>query len=136
MKTTQKILAVILSFMMLICLAACDNGVEQTGLWENATYTKNETVGDGTKEIKVDIEAEDQTVTLTVKTDKATLGEALYELGIINDPSFFDVCNGMEASWDKDNAYWAFYTGETLINHGVGDEKISGGEHYRLVYSK
>jgi hypothetical protein len=60
----------------------------------------------------------------------------MYEQKLINDASFFNVLNGIEASWEKDKAYWAFYEGETMMPHGVNDEKISGGESYRFVYTK
>jgi hypothetical protein len=93
-------------------------------------------VGKGEKTVTLTVEAADQSITITLKTDKATLGEAMYEQKLINDASFFNVLNGIEASWEKDKAYWAFYEGETMMPHGVNDEKISGGESYRFVYTK
>ena len=137
-KTATKLLAVILSFVFILCLVSCNKTSEEakSGIWENAAYTQNETVGEGSKEITVDIIAEDKTVTLTVKTDKATLGEALFALGLINDASFFDVLIGIKADWNKDKAYWAFYKGDEMMNAGVNDAEISGGEYYRFVYTK
>jgi hypothetical protein len=133
----KSTLLIILSIVFILCLASCNEpAVEKKGLWENATYTKDTTVGKGAKEVKIDIVADDQTITLTVKTDKATLGEALYEQGLINDPSFFDVLNGMKADWNKDQAYWCFYEGEEMMMVGVNATEISGGEHYRFVYTK
>ena len=137
MKTAIKTtVSVVLSVIMVLCLFSCGEKVDATGLWENATYLKDTTVGKGEKTVLVDIEAGDQSITITVKTDKATLGEALYEHGIINDASFFDTANGIKADWNADKAYWAFYEGEDFMMVGVGEAKISGGEHYRLVYSK
>ncbi len=105
-------------------------------LWTDATYTEDTTVGEGAKTVSVEIEAADKKITITLKTDKATLGEALFDLGIINDPSFFDTANGIKADWNKDGAYWAFYIGSDYAPHGVSDEAISGGEAYRLVYTR
>ena len=137
MKTATKItILTVLSIVMILCAVSCGEKVDATGLWENATYLKDTTVGEGEKTVLVDIEAGDRSVTITVKTDKATLGEALYEHGIINDASFFDTANGIKADWNADKAYWAFYEGEDFMMVGVGEAKISGGEHYRLVYSK
>lgn len=137
MKTAIKTtVSVVLSVIMVLCLFSCDEKVDATGLWENATYLKDTTVGKGEKTVLVDIEAGDQSITVTVKTDKATLGEALYEHGIINDASFFDTANGIKADWNADKAYWAFYEGESFMMVGVGEAKISGGEHYRFVYTK
>lgn len=133
--TTSKFLAIIISVLCILSLVAC-NQVDATGLWETATYRSDTTIGNGQKTVLVDVVVNDQKITLTLKTDKANLGEALYEHNLINDPTFFDTLNGMKADWDKDGAYWAFYTGDEMMNIGVGDETVEGGEHYRLVYTK
>ena len=110
--------------------------IEATGLWANATYLENVTLGTGSKTVKLDVEAQGQKITITLNTDKATLGEAMYEHELINDPAFFDILNGIKADWNKDNAYWGFYQGEDFMMVGVNDTNISGGEHYRFVYTK
>ena len=110
--------------------------IEAVGLWETATYLSNTTVGIGAKTVTFAVEAEGKSLTITLKTDKATLGEAMYEHKLINDPTFFDTLNGIVASWANDQAYWAFYKGDTMMPHGVNDEKIDGGENYRFVYTK
>ncbi len=136
MKTASKILTVILLVTIVMSMAACGNKVDREGLWENATYVKDTTVGDGEKTVKCDVVVGENSITITVKTDAATFGEALYENELINDPSFFDTCNGIKADWNKDQAYWAFYNGENYMDVGVDKATISGGEHYRLVYTQ
>ncbi len=139
MKKTVKILPLMLSVIFILsCFAACnkDSKKKMSGLWDSATYKEDTALGEGNKEIKVDVTAGDKTVTFTVKTEAETLGGALFSLGLINDPSFFNVVNGIEASWEKDKAYWGFYQGEEYMLVGVNDAKISGGESYRLVYQK
>lgn len=139
MKKTMKTAASLLALLMLVvCVVSCGEKVEATGLWENATYLSDTTVGEGANTVTVIITAEEKTVTLTVKTDKATLGEALYEHGIINDATFFDTCIGMKADWDKDAAYWAFYVGDEMAQYGVGDERAvtTGNPTYKIVYTK
>lgn len=139
MKKTMKTAASLLALLMLVvCVVSCGEKVEATGLWENATYLSDTTVGEGANTVTVIITAEEKTVTLTVKTDKATLGEALYEHGIINDATFFDTCIGMKADWDKDAAYWAFYVGDETAQYGVGDERAvtTGNPTYKIVYTK
>ena len=113
------------------------NGVA-TGLWANAIYTEDTTLGEGANTITVLVTAEDKTVTFTIQTDAATLGEALYALELINDPSFFDTCNGMVADWSRDNAYWCCYADGVTMNHGVADEEIAAGNTsvYELIYTK
>ena len=151
MKTTAKrLLALLLCLLTLCLLCACnpqdevevptgENGFTETqldALWNTAIYIENTEVGSGSKTITVDVVAKGHTVTLTVKTDAANLGEALYALGLTNDASFFDVANGMKADWNADQAYWAFYIGETMASYGINDAAISGGEYFRLVYTK
>ena len=145
----RTLIALLLVLTALLSLAGC-NGADQTeatepvggeeiaaeGLWKTATYRKNATVGEGSKSVEVDVEAEGKKITITVKTDASTLGKALFDAKIINDASFFDTCNGIKADWDADKAYWAFYVGKDYASVGVDAAEISGGEHYRLVYSK
>ena len=143
----KNLAAILLILALVFAIASCslgDNGssggeggdVLEESLWDNATYKESTSLGEGAKTVTVSIEAEEKSVTLTVSTDKATLGEALFELEIIDDPSFFSTANGMLASWEEDHAYWAFYQGEEYMMVGVGDAAISGGESYRLVYTK
>ena len=134
----KKILKVSTCLLLLLATLALLIGCapKPTGLWADATYTKDTTLGSGKTTVSVAIVCEDKTVTLTVKTDKDNLGAALYELEIINDPSFFDTVNGIKADWDADKAYWGFYIGEEYAMHGASDEKITNGGVYKLVYTK
>ena len=133
--TVTKTLAIILSVVCFVCLVSC-NKVDAKGLWEDATYLSDTTLGKGATTVSFDIEVEDQKITITLKTDKTKLGDAMYEHGLVNDPSFFNVLNGMTADWDKDHAYWAFYKGEEMMMVGVNDTEIKDGDHYRFVYTK
>jgi hypothetical protein len=133
-KTIVSTVSVVLAVICLLCFVSC--GADGGDLWANATYKSDATVGEGAKIISVIIETPEKVITLSVHTNMTTLGAALYQYGLINDISFFDELNGIVASWDKDQAYWAFYEGETLMPHGVNDENIGGGEAYRFVYTK
>lgn len=133
--TLHAITAAILALTLVLCFAACSRPVDPTGLWESATYLESTELGAGAYTVRVDVVAGEQSITLTVKTDKDNLGEALYEHGIINDPSFFDTVNGMRADWSAGGAYWAFYEGTTLMPVGV-NRVSTDGKHYRLVYTQ
>jgi hypothetical protein len=145
-KLFKTLLILLASILVMLSLGACDLGKKEeepttpegqlAAIWNTATYTENAEVGSGSKTITVDVVAKGHTVTLTVKTDAANLGDALYALELINDASFFDVANGMKADWNADQAYWAFYIGETMASYGVNDAAISGGEYFRLVYTQ
>lgn len=135
-KSVASTVSIILSVLLLFCFVSCGEKVDATGLWESATYRSDTTIGNGAKTVSFDVEAGGQKITITLKTDKTTLGEAMFEHGLINDASFFNVLNGMEASWENDQAYWAFYEGDKKMPHGVNDESISDGASYRFVYTK
>ncbi len=127
--------ALLLCLAFSVCLIAC-NDVEKTGIWESATYLNDTTVGEGQKEVTVIISGEEQSITLTVKTDEKTLGKALHKLELINnDNGLFDTVIGMKADYSKNQSYWAFYdANDNYMNSGVFDTEISGGEIYKFVY--
>lgn len=148
MKKFLSALLIILSILSLLSFVACDGGetettpppseetLEAVGLWANAKHLASCEIGEGSKNVTVTVVADGKSIALTVKTDKDDLGAALYELGIINDPTFFDTCNGILASWDKDQAYWSFKQDGKMLNYGVGDAKINGGESFSIEYTK
>ena len=141
MKTTIKstILA-ILSLVFIVCLVSC-NTVEKTGVWENATYLNDAEFGNGAKTVVVEVKAEDETVTFTIKTDKDTVGAALIEHGLIEGEEgqyglYVKVVNGIRADYDLDKRYWAFYVDGEYAMKGIELTEIDEGAKYRLEYAK
>ena len=95
-------------------------------------------IGQGAKTFTMTVtDAEKNEYVLTIHTDKKTVGEALseYELADIAD-GFLTAILGMEASWEKDKAYWAFYINGDFAMTGVNDTDIEDGGNYALVYTK
>ena len=149
-KTLLTLLSMILVISSLLCFAACDTSegetgeettsnqeaIEPVGLWADAKYLTDTVLGSGSKTVTVDVEAEGKKIRLTIHTDKATLGEAMYELSLVNDPSFFDTLIGIKADWSKDHAYWSFYDGKTLMMVGINEAPVNETADYRLVYTK
>ena len=84
MKFATRIGIFLLAALLCLPLVACAD-VEVTGVWENAAYTSDQTFGEGTKTVTVAVTAEEQSLTLTLRTDKETLGDALREHGLIED---------------------------------------------------
>lgn len=133
---TSLVLTLVLVLALCLLLVACgETPPPEESLWDSATYTADATVGEGARTVTLRVEAGERSVTLTVKTDEDTLGEALYALGLINDPSFFDTVCGMRADFDATGAYWAFYIGGDYATLGVADAGITGGESFALVYT-
>ncbi len=139
MKQKIKIaVSMLLAAALLCCAVSCAGTVDTAALWASATYSADTTLGEGANTVTVAVEAGEQAVTLTIKTDKATLGEALFEHGLVNDPVFFDTCNGIKADWSKEKASWAFYVDGELSGFGIGDTKAetTGAHAYKLLYTK
>ena len=136
MKTTNRALSLLLAILMIFSLTACfKHKVDVTGLWEQATYTKDTMLGKGKTTVEVEFVIEDQSITITLKTDKETLGEALYEHSLINDPSFFDTANGIKADWNTNQAWWKVCKGGQMTMVGIDELILADGEHYEIIYT-
>lgn len=148
MKTNIKtalhsVLSVVIILTCVLGLAACGNEVQKTGLWENALYTKDTTLGSGKKTVTVEVEAEENKITFTVKTDAETLGDALLENKLVEGDEgqyglFVTSVNGIKADYSAGGSYWAFYIGDEYAATGVDGEKLGDDSDtvYRLVYTK
>lgn len=141
----KKIVSISVSLVILLTciftLSACSKGVNKTGLWENAVYLEDTTLGEGAKTVTLQVCAEQQTVTFTVKTDKETVGEALLENKLISgDESqyglYIKVVNGITADYDVDQSYWAFYVNGEYATSGVDTTDIDESAVYKLEYAK
>ena len=139
-RTVKSIVAILLALIFVFALVSC-NKVEKTGVWENATYRKDMEFGDGAKTAVVEVKAEDQIVTFTIKTDKDTVGAALIEHELISGEEgpfglYIKVVNGITADYDIDKSYWAFYIDGEYAMTGVDTTEITEGAKYQLVYTK
>ena len=159
--TIKKLLSLLLAVICILMLAACNNtetpdsgnddektetdgtqdGTQIEGIWKDATYLEDTVIGEGAKTILVEVKAEDKTVTLTVKTDKTTVGDALLEHGLIAGEEsqyglYVKVVNGMTADYDVDQIYWAFYINGEYAMSGVDSTNIVDGATYRLERTK
>lgn len=135
----KRIVLIVLCLVLALGLSACGDKAP-TG-WEGADYTADTTVGSGAITLYVDFVKDDETVKITVCTDAATLGDALLEHGLIaGDVSAYGLyvteANGITADYDKDGAYWGFYSNGEYLMQGVDATDIADGQHYEIVYTK
>lgn len=139
-KTIKSAASIILALVFVMAFVSCSK-VEKTGVWENATYREDMEFGEGSKTVVVEVKAEGQTVTFTIKTDKDTVGAALIENGIIDGEEgpyglYVKVVNGITADYDIDQSYWSFYIGGEYAMTGVEKTNITEGITYQLEYTK
>ena len=139
-RAIQSTVAVILVILSVFCMVSC-NTVEKTGVWTNATYRRDMEFGSGSKTVVVEVKAEEQTVTFTVKTDENTVGAALLEHKLIEGEEaqyglYIKKVNGMTADYDVDQSYWAFYVNGSYAEAGIELTEIQEGAVYQLAYTK
>ena len=139
-RTIQISFSLLLSLMLALCLISC-NQVDKAGLWENATYRRDMTFGEGEKTLAVEVEVGEDSVTFTLKTDKETVGEALLEHDLIAGEEgayglYVKEVNGIVADFDVDQSYWAFYINGEMAMTGVDMTTIEEGSVYKLAYTK
>ena len=137
----KKLLCLILAVLMLAGAFAAGTKKDLGPLWESAAYTENTELGEGKTTITLDVVAGDKTVTFTLKTDKTVLGDVLKEHKLVEGEDgefglFIKSVNGIEASWEKDQAYWNVTKSGEMLMTGVDGVTIANGEKYELTYTK
>ena len=145
----NKLLALLLALVMVLALAACGNKAQDNGgagddanVVTDGTVAAGATVGKGATAFTVEVAQLDGTsITFTVNTDKATVGEALLELGIVAGDDteyglYVKTVNGVTLDYDADGAYWAFYINGEYAMTGVDATNIEAGATYALKAEK
>ena len=140
-KTFKSVTCALLSLALILCLASCGNSVDKTGIWANANYLNDTEFGNGKTTVQVEVKAEEHSVTFTINTDKATLGEALLEYELIAGEEsqyglYVKAVNGITADYDVDQSYWSFCKNGEYMMNGVDSTEIADGEHYEFIYTK
>ena len=145
----NKLLALLLALVMVLSLAACgskgqDNGDAgaDAGTVTDGTVADGAVIGEGKTAFTVEVAQLDGTsITFTVNTDKATVGEALLELGVVAGDDteyglYVKTVNGVTLDYDADGAYWAFYINGEYAATGVDSTNIEAGAVYALKAEK
>jgi len=110
----KKLLSLLLVLIMVFTLVACS---------AKTSFTVVTTDLDGKE------------TTHKIKTDAATVGEALIEEGLIKGHDteyglYVDEVNGIALDWDKDGKYWAFYINGEYAQTGVDTTNVEDGAVY------
>lgn len=141
----NKLLALLLALVMVLALAACGNKEQDNGgagddanVVTDSVVADGATVGEGKTAFTVEVVQLDGTsIKFTVNTDKATVGEALLDLGIVAGDTteyglYIKTVNGVTLDYDADGAYWAFYINGEYASTGVDSTNIEAGATYTL----
>lgn len=134
-KTMSFILCMVLIVAMALSATGC-NGSKNNDTPSTDTTADTVVLGEGSTSFAFSVTDQDgNTSPFEIHTDKATVGEALLELGLIaGDDSeyglFVKTVNGITLDYDKDGKYWAFYIDEEYASSGVDSTQITDGSSY------
>lgn len=143
MKKTQftKLLSALVCIVLIAAIAlgtaGCNDNTKdavstaQTSSAQNGEVKFNFTVVDPLGEEK----------SFEITTDKATVGEALLEEGLIAGEDgpyglYVKTVNGTTLDYDTDGMYWAFYVDGEYATGGVDTTDVSDGGNYAFKAEK
>ncbi len=129
---------------MAFCTFGCENNQNDVSDTPVSDSSGVEVTEVGTGETVFDFEVVDGEGKITkfkVKTDKKTVGEALVDAKLIEgDQGAFGIyvkkVNGIEADYDKNKTYWAFYIDGEMALTGVDKTEIKDGAVYKFKVEK
>lgn len=132
----KKIVCLFLCFILTVSLVACGSDPG-----ESAGFTPvsdGAVLGEGAKSFPLEIVDRDgNSITVTIYTDAEMVGTALQDVGIVEGSMgpyglYISHVNGIEAVYEIDATYWAFYINGESSMTGVDQAPIVPGETYML----
>ncbi len=124
---------------MLGCNEQPKNGDENTTA---TTVTSQKELGQGAVSFTFTVtDKEGNAQQFLIHTDKATVGEALSEHGLITGEEgayglYVKTVNGITADYDTDKTYWAFYVNGEYALTGVEKTAVTDGASYAFKVEK
>ena len=135
-KLFASVLCMVLIVAMALSMTACTN--------ENA-----DNANAGQDQVQVTemsftfevVDKDGNTETFDITTDKATVGEALLEEGLIAGEEgqyglYVTEVNGIVADYNVDQTYWAFYVNGEYASSGVDTTDVEDGSTYSFKVEK
>lgn len=127
-KVLLSVISLVLVAAMALSFAACSNDENTVGSGEKSFIFK-----------VVDLDGTEKE--FTIKTDAATVGEALVAEGLISGAEseyglMVDTVNGQKYDYTADGAYWAFHINGEYAMTGVDLAEITDGATYSFVATK
>ena len=140
-KPLSFIVCIVLITAMALTAIGCNDNKTPTA-YGTITVKDGDTIGEGAIEFPLEIvDGEGNSVNVTVKTDKTTVGEALLDVKLIGGDNgdyglYVKEVNGVVADYDVDKTYWSFYVDGEYAMSGVDTTDIVDGAKYSLRVEK
>ena len=143
-RSNKKITSWLLCMMLIVAMALTAGCGEkkQADSSVGQEVSKENVLGEGQTKFNFTVVDKDGKETpFEIYTDKATVGEALLELGLISGEEgayglYVKMVNGITADYDVDQTYWAFYVNGEYAMSGVDATKIEADASYSFKVEK
>ena len=135
-KFFASVLCMVLIVAMALSMTACTNNTPDSS---DAGQEQGQSVEQSFAFEVVDKDG--NVTTFDITTDKATVGEALLEEGLIKGEDgqyglYVTEVNGIVADYNVDQTYWAFYVDGTYASSGVDTTDVVDGSTYSFKVEK
>ena len=136
------ILCMMLVAATTLIMTGCNDKATQEVTPGTSVSVESNVLGEGDTKFTLSVVDQDGNETqIEIHTDKETVGEALLECGLVEgDEGEFGLyvkkVNGIEADYDKNGTYWAFYINGEYATTGVDSTTITEGDTYSLKVEK
>lgn len=147
-KVTSLLLCIMLIVAMAFTVVGCSNNKQNVNnqpsieAGTNAGTEIENVLGEGkTKILFTVVDKDGNETNFEIHTDKDTVGDALLEHELIEGDAgdyglYVKTVNGINADYDKDKTYWAFYINGQYATSGVDTTPVKEGENYSLKVEK
>ncbi len=135
-KFIASVLCMVLIVAMALSMTACtNNSADDANAGQEQTQVAKQSF---TFEV---VDKDGNTETFSITTDKATVGEALLEEGLIAGEEgqyglYVTEVNGIVADYNVDQTYWAFYVDGAYASSGVDTTDVADGATYSFKVEK
>ena len=139
-----KVLSILTAFLVLLTLTlgfvGCQEEFDPTDFWEISSIREDTSFGNGTNTLSITVTMGEKSILLTIKTDAATVKDALLEHELIDGEQqaigyMMTTLIGIAAEYEVNGAYWAFKQNGEFVMTGIDSTPITGDAAYEFVYS-
>lgn len=138
----KKLFSCILKGMLIAALTLTTGCTDNNELPKNPNTNQTTTVlGEGETTFYFEVHANDTITKYEIHTNQTKVGDALVELNLIEGEEseyglFIKKVNGIEADFNLDKTYWAFYINDEYAMSGVDTTDIIENDTYSLRKEK
>ena len=142
MKFMKKLSSFFLCMMLIMAMALCTTGCSDDKKVSQEQSADATILGEGATTFTfIVVDKDGKETPFEIHTDKTIVGEALQELNLLEGEEgefglFVKKVNGIEADYNKDGVYWAFYVNNEYAIKGVDETNISPEDIYMFKVEK